>query len=85
MSLVYSIVDKRIFLLSAKLLVRCRYRYTCDCFPKCKIAITLIVKVARRVAKKDIKIRSDSYLQYPDYKDLCQKGYQRSSDIFCDT
>ena len=71
-------------------MVRCPYRYRCDWFTKrvrpyfCKIAITLIAKVALRVAKKDSKIRSDSYLQYPDYKDICQKGYQRDYGIFCD-
>ena len=50
----YSIVEKRIFLLSAKLMVRCPYRYRCDWFPKRArpyFAITLIAKIARRVAK----------------------------------
>ena len=86
----YSIVDKRIFLLPAKLMAWCPYRYRCDLFPKwvrlyfCKIAITLIAKVALTVAKKDTKIRSDWYLQYPDYKDIYQKGCQWSYDDFCD-
>ena len=57
----YSIVDKRIFLWSAKLMVGCPYRYRCDWFPIwvrlyfCKIAITVIAKVALRVANKGHK------------------------------
>ena len=53
----YSIVDKRIFLLSAKLMAWYQYRCMCDLFPEwvrsyfCKIAITLIAKVALTVAK----------------------------------
>ena len=33
-SFMYFIVDKRIFLLSARLMVGCPYRYRCDWFPK---------------------------------------------------
>ena len=48
----YFIVDRRIFLLSAKFMVWCPYRYRCDWFPKwfrlyfCRICITLLAKVA---------------------------------------
>ena len=54
----YFIVDKRIFLLSAKFMVWCPYRYRCDWFAKwfrlyfCKICITLLAKVALWAAKK---------------------------------
>ena len=86
-SFMYSIVDKRIFLLSAKLMVRCPRRYRCDWFPKwvrsyfCRIAITLIAKVALRVAKKGHKnkkwfVSSIRWLQ----RHLSQWGY----DIFYD-
>ena len=34
--------------------------------------------------KKDTKIRNDLYLQCHDCKDIYQKGYQWSCDIFCD-
>ena len=51
-SFMYFIVDKRIFLLSARLTVGCPYRYRCDWFPKrsrlyfCRIGITLLANVA---------------------------------------
>ena len=51
-SFMYFIVDKRIFLSSAKFTVGCPYRYRCDWFPKrfrlyfCRICITLLAKVA---------------------------------------
>ena len=50
------IVDKRIFLLSAKFIVRCPYKYKCGWFPKlfrlyfCRISITLAARVALLVA-----------------------------------
>ena len=57
----YFIVDKIIFLLSAKFMVGWPYRYRCDWFPKwfrlyfCKICITLLAKVALWGANKGHK------------------------------
>ena len=55
-SFMYLIVDKRIFLLSAKFIVRCPYKYKCDWFPKlfrlyfCRISVTLATRVVLLVA-----------------------------------
>ena len=51
-SFMYFIVEKRIFLLSAKFTVGCPYRYRCDWFSKwfslyfCRICIRLLARVA---------------------------------------
>ena len=84
----YSIVEKRIFLVCESNGAVPLYRR--DWFLEwvrlyfCKISITLIAKVALRVAKKDTKLKSDWYFQYPGYKDIYHEGYQWSSDVFCD-